>query len=251
MMENEKRKISKKEKEKDKIKSFNSVKPQSHFEDEWHAKVFSGSSMVKNLPANAVVPGWISGSRRSPGEGNDNSLQYSCLENSMDRGAWWATVHDVAKSQTQLSTHTHRTKRIKLILHLSPWMGFLLVCCTYFSLVWQYFVPSDCFEIYDHILTLIMGALLFVPKVKVLVIQLYPTLCDPMDCSPPGSSVHGILQARILEWVAMSLFREPSWPWVLNLGLLHHRQILYCLNHQGSLTFCSRVMLNKWKKITQ
>ena len=42
-----------------------------------------------------------------PGEGNGNQLQYSCLENSMDRGAWWATVHKVTKSWTQLSTHTH------------------------------------------------------------------------------------------------------------------------------------------------
>ena len=43
---------------------------------------------------------------RSPGEGNGNPLQYSCLGNLMDRGAWWATVHGVAKSQTQLSTCT-------------------------------------------------------------------------------------------------------------------------------------------------
>ena len=41
----------------------------------------------------------------SPGRGNDNPLQYSCLENSRDRGAWWATVHGVAKSWTQLSSH--------------------------------------------------------------------------------------------------------------------------------------------------
>ena len=45
-----------------------------------------------------------------------------------------------------------------------------------------------------------------------LVAQLCPTLCDPMDCSPPGSSVHGILQARILEWVAISSSRESSYP---------------------------------------
>ena len=55
-------------------------------------------------------------------------------------------------------------------------------------------------------------------KVKMLVAQLCPTLCDPMDCSPPGSSVHGILQARILEWVAISSSRESSqprdWIWV-------------------------------------
>ena len=45
----------------------------------------------------------ISGSERSPGGGNSNSLEYSCLENPMDRGAWWATVHRVEKCQTQLS----------------------------------------------------------------------------------------------------------------------------------------------------
>ena len=46
----------------------------------------------------------------------------------------------------------------------------------------------------------------------VLVSQACPTLCDPMDCSPPGSSVHGILQARILEWVAIPFSRGSSWP---------------------------------------
>ena len=47
---------------------------------------------------------------------------------------------------------------------------------------------------------------------KVEVTQSCPTLCDHMDCSPPGSSVHGILQARILEWVDILLSRGPSWP---------------------------------------
>ena len=56
--------------------------------------------MVKNLPANAGDEGLIPGSERSPGGGNGNPLQYSCLENPMDRGAWWATVHGVAKSRT-------------------------------------------------------------------------------------------------------------------------------------------------------
>ena len=53
--------------------------------------------MAKNLPANAGDAGLIPGLGRSPGEGNGNPLQYSCLENSMDRGAWWATVHSVAE----------------------------------------------------------------------------------------------------------------------------------------------------------
>ena len=58
---------------------------------------FLGGSTVKNLPANAGDAGSIPGSGKSPGEGNDKPLQYSCLGNSMDRGAWWATVHGVAK----------------------------------------------------------------------------------------------------------------------------------------------------------
>ena len=53
--------------------------------------------------------GSIPGSRRSPGGGNGNPLQYSCLENSMDRGAWWAIAHGVAKSWTQLSDSTTNT----------------------------------------------------------------------------------------------------------------------------------------------
>ena len=61
--------------------------------------------MVKNLPANAEDRDMssIPGLGRSPKEENGNPLQYSCLENPMDRGAWWATAHGVAKSQTQLS----------------------------------------------------------------------------------------------------------------------------------------------------
>ena len=60
-----------------------------------------------------------------------------------------------------------------------------------------------------------------------LVPKLCPTLCDPMDCNLPGSSVHGILQARMLEWAAISFYRESSLTQELNLGLLHCRQILY------------------------
>ena len=63
--------------------------------------------MVKNLPANVEDVrdvGSISEGGRSPGVGNSNPLQYSCLENSMDKGTWRAIVHEVAKSQTQLST---------------------------------------------------------------------------------------------------------------------------------------------------
>ena len=69
---------------------------------------FPGSSAVKESACNAGDPDLILGSGRSLAEGNGYLLQYSCLENSIDRGAWWATVHGVAKSQTLLSAHTHR-----------------------------------------------------------------------------------------------------------------------------------------------
>ena len=58
---------------------------------------FPGGSVVKNLPDNAGDMGSILELGRSPGEGNGNPLQYSCLGNPMDRGAWWATVLGVAK----------------------------------------------------------------------------------------------------------------------------------------------------------
>ena len=110
--------------------------------------------MVKNLPANAgdirdVF--YVPGSGRSPEERNGNPLQYSCLGNPMDRGAWKATVHGVAKSQTQL---------------------------------------------------------------------------DPIDCSPPGSSVQGISQARMLEWVAISFSKDLPDPGIKQC-LLNSIQILF------------------------
>ena len=86
--------------------------------------------MVKNLPANAGDASSIPGSGRSPGEGNDNPLEYSCLENSMDRGAWQAIVHGVAKSWTRLKqfsvcvhtdTHTYRFYFLLLIGQESPY----------------------------------------------------------------------------------------------------------------------------------
>ena len=65
------------------------------------------AEVVKRLAYNVGDLGSIPGSRRSSGEGNGTPLQYSCLENPMDRGAWWATVHGVAKSRTRLSDITH------------------------------------------------------------------------------------------------------------------------------------------------
>ena len=66
-------------------------------------KIMLSPKVVKESACNAGDPGSTSGLGRSPGEGNGNPLQYSCLENPMDKGIWWATVHGVTKSQTRLS----------------------------------------------------------------------------------------------------------------------------------------------------
>ena len=80
---------------------------------------FPGGPEVKASACNAGDLGSIPGSGISPGEGNGNPLQYSCLENPMDGGAWWATVHRVAKSRTRLSDFTYLlTYDIEEILRL-------------------------------------------------------------------------------------------------------------------------------------
>ena len=119
---------------------------------------FPGGSEVKASACNAGDLGLIPGLGRSPGERNGYPLQYSCLENPLDGGAWWATVHGVAKNRTRLSD---------------------FVSSTYF-----------CVDTSEYV-------------VLCLVTLSGLTLCDPMDCSLPGSSAMGILQARILKWVAM------------------------------------------------
>ena len=93
--------------------------------------------------------------RDSRGESNDTPLQYSCLENPMNGGAWWAAVHGVAKSRTRLSDFT-----------------------------FTFHFPS--------------------PMQESEVAQSCLTRRDPMGCSLPGSSIHGIFQARVLEWGAIA-----------------------------------------------
>ena len=109
--------------------------------------------MGKESACKAGDPGLIPVLGRPPGEGNDNPLQYSCLENPMDRGTWQAIVHGVAKVEHNLATKPNQQ------------------------------------------------------RANILYIQLCLTLCDPMDYT-----VHGILQARILEWVAFPFSMGSSQP---------------------------------------
>ena len=73
----------------------------------WYEGASLMARTVKNLPAVQGDPGSNPGSGRAPGRGSSKPLQYSCLGNPMDRGDWWAEVHEVPKSQTQLSQYTH------------------------------------------------------------------------------------------------------------------------------------------------
>ena len=93
----------------------------SMYRSSWHLKGFPGGSVVKNLPANADsgYAGLIPESGRSPGGGNGNPLQCSCLENPMDRGAWEATVQ--SHKRTWLSTE--HTQYLKCSCNSSNWLG--------------------------------------------------------------------------------------------------------------------------------
>ena len=113
---------------------------------------FPGGSDGKN-PFAMWDLGWIPGLGRSPGGGNGNPLQYSCLENPMDRGVWWATVHGIAKNQTwwvTKHTHTHRFLCIDYDANSS------FKICVYLNINNKthsiYFYMSIKFLIYLHIL---------------------------------------------------------------------------------------------------
>ena len=130
------------------------------------------------------------------------TFQSSCLESPMDGGAWWAAVHGVAKSWTRLSDftftfHFHALEK-EMATHSSvlawriPGMG----------------EPGGLPSVGSHRVGHNWSDL----AAAVLVAQLCLTLSDHVDCSPQASSVHGTLQARILEWVAISLSKRSSKP---------------------------------------
>ena len=111
---------------------------------------FPGSSDGKASAYKAGDLGSIPGSGRSPGEGNGNTLQYSCLENPTDQGAWWATAHRVAKRRTRLSDWSDliwSDSDPLLILELD-YISFLLLSCSSFYIL----VPVR-YRIYKHFIS--------------------------------------------------------------------------------------------------
>ena len=146
---------------------------------------------VKHPPVTARDADSVPGSGRSPGGGHISPFQYSCPENLMNRGAWWATVHGVAKSWTRPSDLSQH--KILQFCFLEPSS------------------PTHIFQI--HFLGLILVRILQRSRTHrkcicchCLVAQSCSAFCHLMDCCLPDS-VHGVSQARILEWVAISVSR--------------------------------------------
>ena len=128
-------------------------------------------------------------------EGNGNPLQCSCLENTRDGGARWASISGVAQSQTQLKRLSSSSSSMS-IESVMP-SNHLVLCC-------PLLLPPSIFPSLEKTLMLgkTEGEVAAAAAAKSL--QSCPTLCDPIDGSPPGFPVPGILQARTLEWVAIS-----------------------------------------------
>ena len=149
--------------------------------------------------------------------GNGIPLQYFCPENPMDGGAWWAAVRRIGKSRTRLSDftftfHFHPLEKemathssvlawripgmgepggLPSLVDLTPGCTSLLASGKAAQSVWS--IGAACLVGIRLLLLLLLSHS-----------QSCPTLCDPIDSSPPGSTIPGILQARTLEWVAIS-----------------------------------------------
>ena len=183
---------------------------------------FPNCSADKESACNPGDTGYMSsmpGLGRSPG-GRWQPAPIFLPENPMDRGAWQATVQKGCKesdmtewlsteAHTHTHTHTHTRARAHICIHsllqaIFPIQGSNpgLPNSGGFFTSWVIREAQN-IHICAYIITIGMC---------VLVTQSCPDLCNLMNCNPPGSSVHGILQARILEWVATLSSRGSSWP---------------------------------------
>ena len=109
----------------------------------------------------------------------------------------------------------------------------------------------------NHFFPTFLGKIRWNDQIKVLVTQLCPTLCNSKNCSPPGSSVHEIVQVRILEWIALPFSRGSSWPWEqtwvsciaggsFTVWPAHLAQVCpkYCTRHKNMLKYYSLFIWN-------
>ena len=186
---------------------------------------------ILNPPAGLTAgnPSSIPGLGRSPGGGHGNPLQSSCLENPVDRGVWRATVrggHErVGRNlATKQQPQSHHLLSVSTTTTITPgpypYPSYMLGK----GASGMQFLNSDSATGEED-----LGLDHFLACMHAKSFQSCSTLCDPMDCSSPGSCVHGILQARIPEWVVISFSRGSSQPrdrtWVscVERQVLSHR----------------------------
>ena len=165
--------------------------------------------VVKNPSVNAGDMTWDStpGLGRYPGEGYGDSLQYSCLENHMDSAAWWlwsTGMQRVGHDWSDLAlTHKHslvlQMTNLENEVRSAAAAAKSLQSCPTLRLSHPWDSPGKNTGVGCHFLLQCMKV-----KSESEVAQSCPTLCDPMDCSPPGSSIHRVFQARVLEWGAIA-----------------------------------------------
>ena len=178
-----------------------------------HLWGFPGGASGKELACQCRAHerhGFDPGARKIPWRRECNPFQYSCLENPMDRGAWWARVHRVTKSQTQLKC---LSMHVPSSIYLKASLLLLLSCFSCVSVQPHRRQPTRLPRLWDSPgknIGVGCNFLLQCMKVKSEseVTQSCLTLSDPMDCSLPGSSVHGVFQARVLEWSAIVLSKR-------------------------------------------
>ena len=190
---------------------------------------FPVGSIGKESAHSVGDPASILGSGRSPGGGNGNPLQYSCLENPMDRGAWWATVLGVGHDWSDLA-HVHFVewkKQNSSFAHVSMILMFY-ICSQLAS-----------FDEYISSLTSFLAQTLHLPWSEVKWSEVMSLsrvrLCDLMNGRLPDSSVHGIFPGKSTGVGCHFLLQGIFLTQGSNPGLLHCRQMLYPLSHQGYL----------------
>ena len=173
-------------------------------------------SVAKNLPANAGDTGLISGKGRCLARGNGNPPQYSCLENPTDRRAGGLQSMGWQKSQTQLSSNNNKHQHVIVNLEQKK--------------------TTNKFSQKSITITLLISSFPTSLSLDLLVkvAQSCLTLCDPLNCSSPGSSVHEIFSGKntgvgchfLLQGILLTQESNPHF-----LCLLHCRQVLYLLSH--------------------